>query len=335
MPPGPLPEPGDVECKPRKENGFCRCGRTWATDCTCEYYKRTTTFVDVLQSEFALKQWDQRMVAYGMGQRPDLVVAAAACRNDGSKFDNDKLQAIAKAAKDHARQAASANIGTALHTFTEWMDTGQELGVVPDPYPADLAAYAVATKDIEWAAVETFRVHDTWKVAGTADRVGRFTSGPYADGRWKIFDLKTSPKENPISYPHGPAMQLGMYANMLPYNIATDERGENPPDFDYDTGYIIMLPAGKAHCTIRPIDIGAGYRACATAVTVWDWRNNKDLILDDGAQIEVTIKETVAHAQSAAELRILWQAAANMGQLTDELRELMLSRAAQLKEHQQ
>ena len=47
-------------------------------NCKCTYYKRCTTWIDVLQDEFGLKKWDRRMVAYGMSQRPDLVVAAAA-----------------------------------------------------------------------------------------------------------------------------------------------------------------------------------------------------------------------------------------------------------------
>ena len=72
IPPGAQHKPGKKKCE--------TCGRMVATDrkyprkgsCKCLYYKRTTTFIDVLQDEFLLKQWGKRNVAWGMAQRPDL-----------------------------------------------------------------------------------------------------------------------------------------------------------------------------------------------------------------------------------------------------------------------
>lgn len=628
-------------------------------DCHCLYYKRTTNFVDVLQSEYALKQYDRRMVAYGMSQRPDLVLSIAALRDpDGA--DKDALQGYADDAKDAAKAAAGANIGTALHRLTEDMDHGRTLGHVPDPYPADLKAYEQATKGIEWVGIESFRVCDQFKVAGTADRIGyhpltkrlhifdlkglaldtpiptpdgwttmgairpgnqvfdeqgnpcfvtakssvkrigtyrvSFDDGssivcdsehiwwtqtqadryakrapqprnildiiatqkywrqnqhtipvakplnlmdadlpidPYVLGAWlgdgsradgriskshDLFDIiesdghqlgirhtdsrngvisctviglkaqlrradilghkqipekylrashqqrlrllqglmdtdgtwntarrravfnstdkalahqvhelmltlgqranlseysatgfgkkvtayaveflpvgiapfrlprkvekaasqepvnptkaqrrvitsiepgpdvetaciavdspshlylcgtqfipthNTSPKENPISYPHGPAMQLAMYAHSTPYDIPTDTRVKDVGRVDLNTGYIISLPAGKGRCEIRPINIGAGWGACLIAVQVWRWREDKNLILDDG-QVPVgpTYSDLAAKATTEDELRALWARAKQMCALTDDVKADIISRREELQ----
>lgn len=316
MPPT-LPEPGGVVCK--------RCARKWATTCTCQYYRRTTTFIDVLQSEWALKAWDRRMVAYGMGQRPDLVVAAAASQ----PAEGNELQRIADAAKEHALASAGANIGTALHRFTERIDTGRPLGHVPQPYPADINAYLQATADVEWVAVENFRVNDTHKVAGTADRIGWYK------GQLHIFDLKSSPNDNAVSYPHGPAMQLAMYAHSQPYDIATDTRVDDPAPVDKAIAYIISLPAGKAQCRLVPIDIRAGWAACGIATKVWAWRDTKDLILDADAinhpvvpeTVPLTFGEQVAVTNNLVSLRTLWDRARHAGALDEQLRAMIIERA--------
>jgi LAGLIDADG-like domain len=144
-------------------------------------YRRATTFVGCLEDTYNLMAWKTRQVAYGMGQRKDLVLAAAAADPD----DKRKLNEIAEKATEHAMASASATTGTALHALTERVDRGRQLGFVPTEYEADVAAYQEATAGIEWIGVEAFRVHDDWKVAGTADRIGRDRNG-----RLRIYDIK-------------------------------------------------------------------------------------------------------------------------------------------------
>jgi len=199
IPPGETHQPGNHECEVchRHVAPVGRRKRGKGT-CKCTYYKRCTTWIDVLQSEFALKQWDRRMVAYGMGQRPDLVLAAAASDpNDVS--EKSTLQSISGAAIEHAKGSAAANIGTGLHKLTERMDRGETLGYVPEPYPADLAAYERCIKDagIEWVDIESFRVHDLFKVGGTTDRIG------WLNGKLYIFDLKGLALTTPLPTPTG------------------------------------------------------------------------------------------------------------------------------------
>jgi LAGLIDADG-like domain len=157
-------------------------------------YRRVTTFVGCLEDTYNLMNWKNRQVAYGMGQRKDLVLAAAAADRD----DKRKLNEIAEKAAEHATASASATTGTALHALTERVDRGQQLGFVPTEYEADIAAYQKATASIEFTAIEAFRVYDRWQVAGTADRVGRDQHG-----RLRIYDIKGLALDTKLPTPTG------------------------------------------------------------------------------------------------------------------------------------
>lgn len=291
-------------------------------------YRRTTTFVGCLDDMNGLMKWKARQVAYGMGQRKDLVLAAAAA----DPSDKRLLGEIAEKATEHAMSSAGATTGTALHSFTERLDRGQPLGHVPDPYPADLDAYRKATEGIEWVGIECFRVHDEWQIAGTADRIGR-----NANGRLQVYDIKTGS----IDYPHKMAMQLAMYARMTPYDIATDTRGE-PEGVDLNTGIIIHLPAGEGRCDLYEINIAKGWGACLLARKVWSWRGVKDLTHRVGDDRNSTWEKSnsdtppptweslIEAAVSRDELRIIWTQAKASGQLTEELRALCTERSKQL-----
>ncbi len=294
-------------------------------------YRRTTTFVGALEEQKGLIIWKSRMTAYGMGRRKDLVLAAAAVDTTTEDADKKKLGDIAEQAAAHAKSSEGATIGTALHALTERVDHGKPLGEVPTDYVADIAAYQEATEGIEWLGIECFRVHDDWKVAGTADRIGR------RNGRNMVYDIKTGS----IDYPHKMAMQLAMYARMTPYDIATDKRG-TPEGVDLNTGIIIHLPAGEGRCDLYEIDIMKGWGACLLAKKVWDWRGVKDLthkVGDDRAstweksnsdQPPPTWESLAAAATTVDELREIWSRASQAGQLTDELRALCTERSKEI-----
>lgn len=285
-------------------------------------YRRTTTFVGCLEDTYNLMNWKNRQVAYGMGQRKDLVLAAAAA----DPTDKRKLNEIAEKATEHAQASASATTGTALHALTERVDRGQPLGFVPHEYEADIAAYQQATQSIEFTAVETFRVYDPWTVAGTADRIGRDKRG-----RLRIYDIKTGS----IDYPHKMAMQLAMYARSLPYDIATDMRGEPEDDLDLNRGVIIHLPAGQGRCDLYEIDINKGWGACLVAKQVWNWRGTKELTQlynPDAEAPEMPTWESLAlDARNLDDLRLIWDRAKELGQLTEDLRTLCVKRSQQLQ----
>lgn len=291
-------------------------------------YRRVTTFVGCLEDQSGLMKWKTRQVAYGMGQRPDLVLAAAAAHPDNKKL----LTEIADKATEHALSSAGATTGTALHALTERLDLGQQLGHIPDPHRADIDAYREATTGIEWVGIESFRVHDDWKIAGTADRIGRY------NGRLMIMDIKSGS----IDYPAKMAMQLAVYARSTPYDIPTDTRGKDPEPVDLNTGIIIHLPAGQGRCDLYEINIAKGWAACQIARKVWEWRGVDNLLHKIGedrsstwersnsTQPPPTWRSLVEAATTVEELRIIWSNAARSGDLTDELRSLCTQRSKEL-----
>lgn len=285
-------------------------------------YRRATTFVGCLDDMNGLMKWMSRQVAYGMGQRKDLVLAAAAA----DPADKKKIGEIAEKAAEHAKGVTgdAAETGTALHSLTERIDRGNELGVVPQEYQADIEAYRKATANIEFTEIETFRVHDDFKVAGTADRIGRL------NGRLMIMDIKSGS----IDYPHKMAMQLAVYARSVAYDIATDKRVPDAEPIDLNRGVIIHLPAGQGRCDLYEIDISKGWGACLIAKQVWDWRGRKDLttLIDpDAPEVQpATWQSLIVNADSVDRLREIWRRAKELGELTAEIRELAAAKSREL-----
>ena len=281
-------------------------------------YRRTTTFVGCIDDQSGLMKWLENQVAFGMGQRADLVLAASAT----DPGDKKALRAIAEKAKEAAKAGAAADIGTALHSLTERIDRGQTLGTVPAAYEADIDAYRTATHGIEFLAIEQFRVHDDFQVAGTADRIG------IIDGRPTIMDIKTGS----IDYAALKiSMQLAMYSRSVPYDIATDTRVEDPQKIDPNRGVIIHLPAGQGRCELIEIDLAPGWGACLIAKQVWALRATKDLTRPLRTHGEPPTWESLtAAADNVEDLRLIWKRATECGAMTDTLKTLILARSEEL-----
>jgi hypothetical protein len=241
-------------------------------------YMRTTRFVSNLSDQTGLHRSELRKLAVGLANRPDQVLAITALDADealasmaswgrGPNPAREALDDTISVVMEPA--SAPAAIGTALHGITQRVDLGQKLGRIPDRYAADIAAYIKATKGLSWIGIEEFRIHDSWRVAGTADRRG------VRRGRLqRIADIKTGS----IDYSHAYAMQIAMYAHSVVYDIATGTRAEPEADLDLRTGLLVHLPAGQGRCDIYEIDIEKGWAACQLAKQVWDWRATKGLV---------------------------------------------------------
>lgn len=158
-------------------------------------YRRTTTFVGALEDRYNLELWKLRRACWGMGQRPDLTLKACSAHVD----DKLTLDEVSKDAMEYAESSRSATVGTALHKLCERRDRGEPLGNIPEPYEADIAAYDKAMKrfGIEHREIETFRVHDNWRIAGTADRISAL------DGENYIADIKGLALDTPLPTPTG------------------------------------------------------------------------------------------------------------------------------------
>ena len=222
-------------------------------------YTRTTTVAGSLDDGTALVAWKLRMAAAGLTLRPDLLLAASANRDN--KLEMDKL---VEDAMEAAGATSAATIGTAIHTLTEKHDRGEDLGVIPEEYVADIQAYADATKKFKNVFIEQFCVLDKYKIAGTPDRIVEY------EGQLYISDLKTGS----ISYPNKIAMQLAVYAHGLPYDPATATRG-SWGGVNQDKGIIVHLPAGSGKCELHFVDIKQGWKGIELAMKVRAFRDTK------------------------------------------------------------
>jgi PD-(D/E)XK nuclease superfamily len=342
IPPGAQPLTGKKQC-PTCKRMVATVPKLRKGSCKCLWYQRTTTFIDVLQDEFLLKQWGNRNVAWGMSQRPDLVLAASSCKRpseiESGSEDYRELNNVVAEAQREAGDKIKATIGTSLHKLTHMMDRGDTLGTVPARWQPDLDAYAQWSKDagVEWVSVESFRVGDWWVkdisecdhkakryggdcdcygVAGTVDRIGWYR------GRLRIFDIKTGSDFNKL----GHAMQLAAYAHMVPYEYPGDTRGFD--DVDLDVGHIIYLPEGKGHVRMETMDLRKGWDACQLAKQVWDARKY-EVVLEE--PVSDQLWRMTQETNLLAALKQYWKVWKADGLLTEEVKDLLRARATELK----
>lgn len=253
-------------------------------------WTRATTIAGMLKDRFGLEKWDQRNIVWGLGQRPSLWAQAAACKRE----DDRTLQQIADKAKDAADSYSGADVGSALHTFTERIDRGEDVAV-PAPFDRDVAAYRAAMEANRivpasgW--IERVVVVPEIGVAGTIDRL--------VDGPWplpRIGDLKTAKDKTYDRWDEetgrraGPRvvntilaygstdipLQLAIYAHATHW--WTGEDWKEMPKVDQERAVVMHLPAGQATCRLYEVDIAAGWDAVGVAYDIRDWRKRKGLI---------------------------------------------------------
>jgi len=224
-------------------------------------YTRATTIANSLDDASALVAWKMRMAAIGLTTRPDILLSISAAQEDKMAVNSLIEDAMQVAGANKA-----ANIGTALHSFAERLDLGQDLGVISDEWVSDIKAYEHATKILSNKFIEQFSVLDKYKIAGTPDRVVEYK------GELFIADIKTGR----IDHPNNIAIQLAIYANGLPYDSATATRG-TWGKVNKDKAIIIHLPAGTGTCKLMWIDIKEGFKGLQLAMKARQWRDQKGL----------------------------------------------------------
>lgn len=283
------------------------------------YHTRATNIAKVLADEYLLNGWKERMIAKGMAMRPDLVAAAAA-----ADVDNDKgtFRDIVQQAKDVAGSKRGANLGSALHTFTERLDRGEpfkSLGA-PAPLDKDLRAYQKALTAAKLDVIPEFieRVVLTPQlgdgIAGTIDRVVRMP-----DGSLRILDLKTAGKVD-FGWMEI-AQQQAIYANA---EFAWDEKTERlwpmPESLDKQIGFILHLPVGQAQPKLYKINLVEGWRLAQIAMDVKVARKNAaKLVVEVPIEAPDTVMKLITKAETQQALAELWATYHPRGLWTSEV----------------
>jgi hypothetical protein len=283
-------------------------------------YTRCTTYVGAIEETYNLSRWQQRMVALGLADRRDLLLAVAAHRDDKTKL-NQVCEDALEAAKGHA----AATTGTALHAITETHDRGNDVGLLPQDAKADLAAYVAATKALKPVHIEQFMVLDNLKIGGTPDRISR-----YSDGKRYVTDLKTGSLDFGFLKI---AAQLAVYARSTPYDVEAGKRME-PHGAELDKGLVIHLPAGSATCTLFWVDLLAGWEVVQLCKRVREKRALPSYALFTPLETEVPaarpLADQITSATTPDAVRTLWRDHAT--EWTGELTQLAKAHISHLTE---
>lgn len=275
-------------------------------------WTRVTTFAKTIADTMALSKWSQRMVAKGVAARSDLYALAAATPIE----DKKTLDRLAEDAKQAAQASAGANLGTALHTFTERYDQGEDVRP-PAPWNADLDAYKKALVEnritVHSEYIERIVVIPELKLAGTLDRLVTLLGfGLMVD------DLKTG---KDLSYSWGEiAIQLAVYSRAPLMWDPVAGRYEDMPAVHQETALVMHLPVGKARCDVYTVDIAAGWAAAQLCAKARSWRARRNLATPyrapdvSGGQVLTAIQSATTEAQLIA----LWEVHDAAGRWTDE-----------------
>ncbi|MGH9200696.1 MAG: hypothetical protein ACRD2A_05615 [Vicinamibacterales bacterium] len=243
-------------------------------------WTRVTTVSRTLADRFALEQWDQRNVAYGLGQRMDLFARAAAAKRD----DDETLTEIIKEAKGAAASRSAAVMGSAVHQFTERIDRGEQLAI-PPPIDADVKAYRskmmIAGIEIVPDWIERIVCVADLGIAGTMDRLVTLSRlmrrMPDQDNMWplpRVGDVKTGKDVERWGMAEIP-LQEGLYAHASHW--WDGESWHEMPPVDLARAIIMHVPVGQGSCTLYEVDIEAGWEAVRLALDIREWRKRKDL----------------------------------------------------------
>lgn len=235
-------------------------------------YGRFSSHGSVLEDKFALEKWKIRTSAIGLTKREDLYAQLAACPPEDSK----RIDEIMSQALEAGGGSVGANLGTALHEFTQRLDVGEiTLDDIGEPWRTDIQAYVDTMKANNLTVipelVEVNLVNDMLELAGTADRFFR-----HPELGVICADIKTGKQisKNPLAY----AVQLSAYAHSVLYDIETGKRKRIHEDLILHVGYIIHIPANQGRCDIYEVDMLDAMEAARLARTVKQWQKRTDLV---------------------------------------------------------
>lgn len=256
-------------------------------------YTRATTLAGTLDDRWALEAWKMRMVALGLGKRPDLL-ALVATAHDPHDTDKSMINDACQRALEAAGGTERRDLGTALHALTHSYDREPDAYFVPGGrrvpgmLESGLAAYAAAMRayglEVASSYVERKTVVPGWGVAGTVDRcMVRDT-----EGKVRVLDIKTG---RTLDYSEVYiAIQLAVYQLGLSGVGVFDEQSrlwESLPDgveLDDVAGYVMHLPGRdpktgqELEPTLYMVDLTRGRALAELALEVRGKRKTKGLL---------------------------------------------------------
>lgn len=230
-----------------------------------ERYTRVTTGAHTLDATEGLDIWKTGNVVLGLKDHPELLddIDMYADPADVRR----QARRVANKAQDYAGANEAAELGTAIHAWTEAVERdGLALEDVPDQFQPYVNAYLDTLA--EWGVttvpgmVERIVYHPGSGWVGTLDRIYQL-----ADGTRVIGDIKTSK-----TLQHGWlgfSVQFAAYADAA-YMLSLDGSGWEPmPEVSSDYAVVAHAPSNQpGRCSLVTFDLEAGreYLELAAAV---------------------------------------------------------------------
>lgn len=276
-----------------------------ATGKTVEW-TRATTFAKSISDTFTLSQWGKRNVLVGATLRPDIV--AAAHGKDVSK-DREQLNTWAEELEQAAGSKVAANLGTAVHSFTEavdrrWPERWEVYKEIPNEFKPYIRAYILLLEGHGLEPVPHMIEFSTgvlqYEVMGTSDNCYRATRHlvlkmprgevRLSPGEHVIGDKKTG---KDLSYGWQEiCIQLALYAQGVntqgTFNWADMTWDADPlsrfaepgTKVREDVGVILHLPVdprSDKNPAIYGVDLESGWSAAVLCERVRVWRKLRNL----------------------------------------------------------
>ena len=233
-----------------------------------------------LDDKSGLLNWKASMAMVGMAKsRPiqaRMAALVARTENDAYRENKTALKDLVESATQIAQAQGRADLGTAMHEFTELMDAGTlDWAYVPEALKGPLDAYAETSKKYRTLDSEVFISVDKGSIrgAGSLDRLIEHDEYGVV-----VADIKTGTDEP--RYPLGCTTQVAIYARGLRYRDArfpgapefldgtpnkdgTAWRKPLHPDINESDGILIHLPLekvdGKYRCDLYHLNLEKGW----------------------------------------------------------------------------
>jgi hypothetical protein len=300
-------------------------------------WTRATTWAKSIADTYKLSQWQQRMAIKGITLRPDLYASTAATPLE----DKDTLNKLVESAKEVAGAKTAAGLGSALHSFTEALDRGED--VTPGPWSEDIKAYGASLVEhgltVLPGMIEGKVVCTRFTVAGTFDRIFRTEKPCPSCGKTvSVGDLKTGAD---LSYGWNEiAIQLALYAHADAIWDVEEKRYIPMPDVCLCNAIVVHLPVNQHQATLYDVDITQGWRAAELCGLVREWRNTRNLAIPRTVTTlaptgpvtsSPTWTDRIGLATTPGELSAIWREANAKAEWTDALQTLGMQRLAAIK----
>jgi PD-(D/E)XK nuclease superfamily protein len=299
---------------------------------------RATKFAGTIQERAALEAWLQRSAVVGMSKSPDLF---ALVYGKDVKRDKKELDTLVKQAREVAGTGRRANLGTAIHSYAEQLDSRRwTLEDVPPEHRKDVAAYQYRINQSGLIVVPELMERITYvaryNVAGKFDRIFQLPDGSYVIG-----DLKTGETLDWSEQEIG--IQLALYemgVNTSGIWSKKDLRWSTDIRVREDIAVVMHLPVGSGSCQLKYVDLEQGRR---DAELVWEVMKSRKIKarfkdfthtddLPGGIDVRVSFLERFARVTTYQEAAQLYTEAVDSGVDPDSLRVLVRIGKQSLKE---